>query len=155
LSKQARGFRMPAGAETDMRPRDRTATYNSGDDQILQNQRHAVNRRLSRNSEKLPTANEVLEAAEHQDRGGIRTVGNQACGGQGGIRTPGTVTRTPHFECGAFNRSATCPRHCKLLNYSTLLASPHTPIATAFATNCFSSVRGRAVYSRLEHRVET
>ena len=30
-------------------------------------------------------------------------------GGQGGIRTPGTVTRTPHFECGAFNRSATCP----------------------------------------------
>src|SRR5687768_10611828 len=30
-------------------------------------------------------------------------------GGQGGIRTPGTVARTPHFECGAFNHSATCP----------------------------------------------
>src|SRR5579864_8681607 len=30
-------------------------------------------------------------------------------GGQGGIRTHDTVTRMPHFECGAFNRSATCP----------------------------------------------
>ncbi len=30
-------------------------------------------------------------------------------GGQGGIRTPGTVARTPHFECGAFDHSATCP----------------------------------------------
>src|SRR5438105_15960537 len=33
----------------------------------------------------------------------------QKVGGQGGIRTPGTVARTPHFECGAFNRSATFP----------------------------------------------
>ena len=31
-------------------------------------------------------------------------------GGEGGIRTPDTVTRMPHFECGAFNRSATSPR---------------------------------------------
>ena len=31
-------------------------------------------------------------------------------GGQGGIRTLGTVARTPHFECGAFNHSTTCPR---------------------------------------------
>ncbi len=31
-------------------------------------------------------------------------------GGQGGIRTLDTVTRMPHFECGAFNRSATCPK---------------------------------------------
>jgi hypothetical protein len=30
-------------------------------------------------------------------------------GGEGGIRTPDTVTRMPHFECGAFNRSATSP----------------------------------------------
>src|SRR5262245_48382696 len=34
---------------------------------------------------------------------------NGPCGGEGGIRTPGTVTRTPHFECGAFNHSATSP----------------------------------------------
>src|ERR1044071_3151252 len=31
------------------------------------------------------------------------------CGGQGGIRTPGTVARTPHFECGAIDHSATSP----------------------------------------------
>src|SRR5205823_3848683 len=32
-------------------------------------------------------------------------------GGEGGIRTPDTVTRMPHFECGAFNHSATSPNH--------------------------------------------
>jgi hypothetical protein len=31
-------------------------------------------------------------------------------GGEGGIRTHGTVARTPHFECGAFDHSATSPR---------------------------------------------
>src|SRR6185437_15740105 len=31
-------------------------------------------------------------------------------GGEGGIRTPGGVTPTPHFECGAFDHSATSPR---------------------------------------------
>ena len=30
-------------------------------------------------------------------------------GGEGGIRTLGTVARTPHFECGAFDHSATSP----------------------------------------------
>src|SRR5262245_47506815 len=30
-------------------------------------------------------------------------------GGEGGIRTPDTVTRMPQFECGAFNHSATSP----------------------------------------------
>jgi hypothetical protein len=34
----------------------------------------------------------------------------QATGGEGGIRTPDTVTRMPHFECGAFNHSATSPQ---------------------------------------------
>ena len=33
-------------------------------------------------------------------------------GGEGGIRTHGTVTRTPHFECGAFDLSATSPQKC-------------------------------------------
>ena len=31
-------------------------------------------------------------------------------GGEGGIRTHGTVARTPHFECGAFDHSATSPQ---------------------------------------------
>ena len=30
-------------------------------------------------------------------------------GGEGGIRTPGTLARTPHFECGAIDHSATSP----------------------------------------------
>ena len=36
-------------------------------------------------------------------------VGRGRTGGEGGIRTPDTVARMPHFECGAFNRSATSP----------------------------------------------
>ena len=31
-------------------------------------------------------------------------------GGEGGIRTHGTVSGTPHFECGTFDHSATSPR---------------------------------------------
>lgn len=30
-------------------------------------------------------------------------------GGERGIRTPGTLSRTPDFESGTFNRSATSP----------------------------------------------
>jgi hypothetical protein len=30
-------------------------------------------------------------------------------GGEGGIRTPDTVARIPHFECGAIDHSATSP----------------------------------------------
>jgi hypothetical protein len=37
---------------------------------------------------------------------GIFSVG---AGGEGGIRTPDTLASMPHFECGAFNRSATSP----------------------------------------------
>src|SRR5947209_3578457 len=36
----------------------------------------------------------------------------QVRGGEGGIRTPDTVARMPHFECGAFNHSATSPGAC-------------------------------------------
>src|SRR5947208_7419706 len=31
-------------------------------------------------------------------------------GGEGGIRTHGTGEGTPHFECGAFDHSATSPK---------------------------------------------
>jgi hypothetical protein len=31
-------------------------------------------------------------------------------GGEGGIRTPDRLAPMPHFECGAFNHSATSPR---------------------------------------------
>src|SRR5258708_15353789 len=38
----------------------------------------------------------------------VHTISRLA-GGEGGIRTHGTVARTPHFECGAFDHSATSP----------------------------------------------
>jgi hypothetical protein len=42
--------------------------------------------------------------------GGARAISlNIEFGGEGGIRTPDTVARMPHFECGAFNHSATSP----------------------------------------------
>ena len=31
------------------------------------------------------------------------------CGGERGIRTPGTVARSPHFECGPFDHSGISP----------------------------------------------
>ena len=34
-------------------------------------------------------------------------------GGEGGIRTPDRLAPMPHFECGAFNHSATSPRRAK------------------------------------------
>src|SRR3546814_10473792 len=34
------------------------------------------------------------------------------CGGEGGIPTPGTFSRTPDFESGTFNHSATSPWTC-------------------------------------------
>jgi hypothetical protein len=36
--------------------------------------------------------------------------GKQAIGGEAGIRTLGTLSGTPHFECGAFDHSATSPQ---------------------------------------------
>ena len=34
---------------------------------------------------------------------------NEITGGEGGIRTPGTLARTSHFECDAIDHSATSP----------------------------------------------
>src|SRR5215831_17472295 len=34
---------------------------------------------------------------------------SKVVGGEGGIRTPDTVARMPHFECGAIDHSATSP----------------------------------------------
>jgi hypothetical protein len=43
-------------------------------------------------------------------------------GGEGGIRTPGTFARTPHFECGAIDHSATSP-HAGVTSRSRALDS--------------------------------
>ena len=52
------------------------------------------------------TAERVGAQARSEDIDFGRTDVN---GGEGGIRTPGTVARTPHFECGAIDHSATSP----------------------------------------------
>ena len=45
---------------------------------------------------------------------GETPLGEDRAGGEGGIRTHGTVARTPHFECGAFDHSATSPRESRI-----------------------------------------
>jgi hypothetical protein len=41
-------------------------------------------------------------------------------GGEGGIRTPDGLAPMPHFECGAFNHSATSPRSWSALRARAL-----------------------------------
>jgi hypothetical protein len=48
---------------------------------------------------------------------------NERIGGEGGIRTPDTVARMPHFECGAFNHSATSPGQVISTTYSYIGAN--------------------------------
>ena len=43
-------------------------------------------------------------------------------GGRGGIRTPDTVARTPDFESGAFNHSATLPTILTITTYDPTLS---------------------------------
>ena len=51
-------------------------------------------------------------------------------GGEGGIRTPDTVARTPHFECGAFNHSATSPQDPGGIHLGVMAFYPSTPSQT-------------------------
>ena len=57
---------------------------------------------------------ELSSASPEISRLGVRRLRRMNDGGEGGIRTHGTVARTPHFECGAFDHSATSPRGCVL-----------------------------------------
>src|SRR5439155_13476034 len=53
-----------------------------------------------------------------------------SCGGEGGIRTHGTVPRSQHFQCCQFNHSCTSPREefrisdCGLRNSKTTAKKP-------------------------------
>ncbi len=53
---------------------------------------------------------EALESQGFQEQWMVSDSQKQLNGGEGGIRTLGTVARTPHFECGAFDHSATSPQ---------------------------------------------
>ena len=44
--------------------------------------------------------------------------------GKGGIRTPGTVTRTPHFECGPIDHSGTFPVRFAVANVQIYFLIP-------------------------------
>src|SRR5581483_7909496 len=61
------------------------------------------------------------------------SVSDGVVGGEGGIRTPDTVARMPHFECGAFNHSATSPDR-RWANGADYLANE--PLANKGAAYC-------------------
>ena len=63
------------------------------------------------------------------------TVGNhskQVIGGEGGIRTHVTVTRKPHFECGAFDHSATSPQKVRQALGGAAFPVERRPLANEF-----------------------
>ena len=63
-----------------------------------------MRRRWTRGSSPRVTPECVSTSSGH-----ALAIKDAATGGEGGIRTPDTVARMPHFECGAFNHSATSP----------------------------------------------
>ena len=53
-------------------------------------------------------------------------------GGEGGIRTPGTLARTSHFECDAIDHSATSPHFENLWSLETLISQDLSPCQPPF-----------------------
>src|SRR5207342_3341947 len=73
-------------------------------------------------------------------------------GGEGGIRTPDTVARMPHFECGAFNHSATSPRGKKLKwSRPYLAAAPQRHKVAAGKVNQFHDLDGFSIARTWRH----
>jgi hypothetical protein len=70
-------------------------------DGILGLSRHVAVRRFVHEARGYWASMRVRKSAENVGRG--------RAGGEGGIRTPDTVARIPHFECGAIDHSATSP----------------------------------------------
>ncbi len=57
------------------------------------------------------TSEHIVEEINYNSMGfaQLRTIMDDGFGGEAGIRTLGTLAGTPHFECGAFDHSATSP----------------------------------------------
>ena len=53
----------------------------------------------------LRAAHELCNKASYTRGSTLILVTLESCGGEGGIRTPGTITGTSDFESGAFNRA--------------------------------------------------
>ena len=67
----------------------------------------------SRLSDEMKTTSVTLIGERYWERGAKTRycpIKSKESGGEGGIRTHGTVSGTPHFECGTFDHSATSPR---------------------------------------------
>src|SRR5262245_13126537 len=75
--------------------------------------------------------------------------GERQDGGEGGIRTPDTVTRMPHFECGAFNHSATSPSYSSCCIFKLMAELENGWIATALLPIGFEA----SVYSGAHRQV--
>ena len=56
----------------------------------------------------------------------------ESSGGEGGIRTHVTVTRKPHFECGAFDHSATSPQKVRQALGGAAFPVERRPLANEF-----------------------
>ena len=55
-------------------------------------------------------ASSALSALQiNKDLTGFKNLRGLTISGEGGIRTPGAVAHTPHFECGPFDLSGTSP----------------------------------------------
>ena len=77
-------------------------------------------------------------------------------GGEGGIRTPDRLAPMPHFECGAFNHSATSPEPARvpLEGPAERAAEPTHPTPPAQERRSSSQNGGkRGVSARPEHHL--
>src|ERR1700735_4120203 len=64
-------------------------------------------------------------------------------GGEGGIRTPGTLSGTPVFKTGAINHSATSPAENKQLTVVTTVIFLTFSNFDMLAPSCLAVVRGK------------
>jgi hypothetical protein len=70
------------------------------------------------------------------------------CGGEGGIRTPGTLPGTPVFKTGAINHSATSPQQLRLLVYQRCQSlSRGGTLGADFERSCARARRGCLLFS--------
>ena len=68
--------------------------------------------------------------------------------GKRGIRTPGTVTRTPHFECGPIDHSGIFPNASAKVAFF-LQTTKKNPFFLRYTLHFFANVKKSAFYEFL------
>ena len=71
-------------------------------------------------------------------------IGIASTGGEGGIRTPDTLSGMPVFKTGAINHSATSPAHYSFTTISILRQQPREIVGAGFA-RCSSRWRKASI----------